>query len=164
VHYDSLIVDYRKVRDWVVESLQRIQANPVRNQRQIDIPTIYGGEFGIDLDFVADYHKMSVNEIVYLHSEAIYTVYMMGFTPGFAYLGGLPEDLATPRLENPRTLVKAGSIGIAGNQTGIYPIDSPGGWRIIGYTSIRLFNPFLDSPTLLTPGDQVRFVPVSSPG
>jgi KipI family sensor histidine kinase inhibitor len=87
---------------------------------------------------------------------------MMGFMPGFPYLGGLPPELETPRLESPRTRVRAGSVGLAGKQTGIYPLDSPGGWRIIGHTSLTLFDPTLDPPALLAPGDRVRFVPVSS--
>jgi KipI family sensor histidine kinase inhibitor len=117
----------------------------------------YGGPYGLDLEFVADYHKIRVEDVIRIHSGQIYTVYMMGFTPGFPYMGKLDDALATPRLETPRTHVPAGTVAIAGSQTGIYPIDSPGGWRLIGHTSLRLFNPESESPFLLAPGDEVRF-------
>jgi len=99
--------------------------------------------------------------VIRLHSAAEYTVYMMGFQPGFPYLGGLNPAIATPRLPTPRTRVPAGSVGIAGNQTGIYPSQSPGGWRLIGRTDLRLFDPSADPPCLLNPGDIIRFVPVT---
>lgn len=159
VHYDPLIIENGPVNRWIVDSLRNVGTGELQSSRQVEIPTIYGGEYGLDLAYVAQFHGLSVDEVIKFHSEATYTVYMMGFTPGFAYLGGLPPELETPRLESPRLLVKAGSIGIAGNQTGIYPIDSPGGWRIIGFTPLRLFDPLQDPPTTLQPGDQVRFVP-----
>nr|WP_286175381.1 5-oxoprolinase subunit PxpB [Enterobacter sp. Cy-643] len=127
--------------------------------RQIDIPVVYGGEAGPDLDVVARHNTLTPEKVVALHSAAEYVVYFLGFQPGFAYLGGLPEILATPRRAEPRLQVAVGSVGIGGSQTGIYPLVTPGGWQIIGRTSLNLFNPNGASPTLLLPGDTVRFVP-----
>jgi inhibitor of KinA len=109
---------------------------------------------------VAEHNGLSVEEVVSFHSGATYTVYMLGFAPGFAYLGGMPRAIATPRLETPRTLVPVGSVGIAGEQTGIYPIATPGGWRLIGRMPLKLFDPERDPPTLLQAGDMVRFLPM----
>lgn len=129
--------------------------------RVVEIPVLYGGENGPDLDWAADYLGLSREEIIRRHSQRLYPVYMMGFTPGFPYLGGLDPTIAMPRLPRPRTRVPKGSVGIAGNQTGIYPLETPGGWRIIGRTPIELFSPWNDPPSLLEPGDLVRFVPIS---
>jgi inhibitor of KinA len=117
----------------------------------------YGGVFGPDLEAVAQRHGLAPEELIRLHSEAVYSVYMLGFAPGFAYLGGLPPALATPRRDEPRTAVPAGSVGIGGSQTGIYPLVSPGGWNLIGRTPLRLFDARRTSPTLLAVGDRVRF-------
>ena len=127
------------------------------SQRRIIIPTYYGGKHGPDLAIVAEHAELSPSEVVRLHSEAHYTVYFLGFQPGFAYMGGLPQRLSTPRRAEPRLLVPAGSVGIGGNQTGIYPSQSPGGWQLIAWTPVTLFDPSLDSPSLLLPGDLVRF-------
>ncbi|MBI2758540.1 MAG: 5-oxoprolinase subunit PxpB [Chloroflexi bacterium] len=155
VHYDPLVLTYAQVSAWVGAEMDRVELNAVRKPRRIEVPVRYGGE---DLDFVAAYHRISINEVVRIHTSREYTVYMMGFTPGFAYMGKLEDAIATPRLETPRTHVEAGSVGIAGAQTGIYPIDSPGGWRVIGRTSTRLFDLKSDPPFLFSPGDLVRFV------
>jgi inhibitor of KinA len=162
LHYDPLVLDCQEVIAWAQAQYTQVHDHPLTGRRRIEIPTLYGGESGPDLDFVARYHGLSVEDVIRRHSQVDYIVYMMGFMPGFPYLGGLPAELETPRLETPRTLIRAGSVGLAGKQTGIYPLDSPGGWRLIGRTGIRLFDPTLDPPTLLAPGDQVRFVPVSS--
>lgn len=126
--------------------------------RHIEIPVCYGGEFGEDLAEVAAFHKTTPAEIVRRHTEPVYTVYMMGFQPGFPYLGGLPEHLHTPRRATPRTSVPAGSVGIGGSQTGIYPFSSPGGWQLIGRTETALFQADASPPTLLAAGDTVCFV------
>ena len=126
--------------------------------RHIEIPVIYGGELGQDLSEVAKLHNTTPQKIVQMHSEPIYTVYMIGFQPGFPYLGGLPECLHTPRRATPRTLVPAGSVGIGGAQTGIYPFSSPGGWQLIGHTKQALFDKNQAQPTLLQAGDTVKFV------
>lgn len=131
----------------------------VAESRQVDIPVIYGGEYGPDLDEVARHTGMTPQQVVACHSSASYVVYFLGFQPGFSYMGGMPEKLATPRRAEPRLAVAAGSVGIGGRQTGIYPLATPGGWQLIGRTSLSLFNPNDMSPTLLRPGDNVRFVP-----
>jgi len=127
----------------------------------VHIPVCYGGEFGPDLDFVAEHNGLSVDEVVKIHTSKPYLVYMLGFTPGFPYLGGMSERIATPRLEKPRTKIPAGSVGIAGSQTGLYPIESPGGWRLIGSTPIKAFNPVIENPFLFEAGDYLQFAAVS---
>jgi KipI family sensor histidine kinase inhibitor len=127
----------------------------------VQIPTLYGGEYGPDLESVAAHAGLTQARVVSLHSETDYLVYMMGFTPGFPYLGGLPEELFTPRLETPRARIPAGSVGIAEGQTGVYPVVSPGGWRLIGRTPLKLFDPERDPPSLVSAGDHVRFVPLA---
>ncbi len=128
--------------------------------RVVEIPVAYGGEMGPDLDFVAHYHSLSTEKIVRIHSSVEYQVYFLGFTPGFPYLGGMPPQIATPRMTEPRSRVPAGSVAIGGQQTGVYPIESPGGWRIIGRTPRRLFDRNRENPFLLSPGDGVRFRPM----
>jgi len=126
--------------------------------RQIDIPVRYGGEDGPDLADVAAHTGLAPAEVVRRHSAGDYVVYFLGFLPGFAFMGGLPPELATPRRSEPRVAVPARSVGIGGEQTGIYPLVSPGGWQLIGRTPLELFDPASESPTLLRPGDRVRFV------
>jgi len=126
--------------------------------REVEIPVVYGGEFGPDIGFVAAHTGLSEEEVVRLHTSVTYTVYMLGFAPGFVYLGGLPEALATPRLPTPRPSVPAGSVGIAGLQTGIYGLSTPGGWLLIGRTPLTMLDLNRQPPTLLQPGDRVRFV------
>lgn len=163
VVYNPLIIGYRQL----VKKLQELE----KDQDEItfppplviEIPTTYGTEnpkFGPDLQSVADHNQLSPEKVVELHSSVDYLIYMIGFTPGFSFLGGLPKQLETPRLENPREKVPAGSVGIAGPQTGIYPIVSPGGWRLIGQTPVKLFDPKRDEPILLKAGYYIRFVPI----
>ncbi len=147
------------VIDWLREMWDKSDAL-VPEARNIDIPVYYGGEQGPDLNDVADYHSMTAKQVVECHSSANYVVYFLGFQPGFAYMGGMPEQLDTPRRADPRIAVAAGSVGIGGSQTGIYPLETPGGWQIIGKTPLKLFDPNAMSPTLLHPGDNVRFIPV----
>lgn len=130
--------------------------------RRVDIPVCYGGEFGPDLPAVAAYCGMSVAEAAALHSGGDYLVHAIGFTPGFPYLGGLHKSLRIPRLDTPRQRVPAGSVAIGGSQTGVYPVDSPGGWHIIGRTPIVLFRPLQEPAALLRPGDHVRFTVISA--
>lgn len=129
--------------------------------RLIDIPVHYGGEMGPDLEFVAHHSGMTAKQVVECHSNAEYVVYFLGFQPGFSYLGGMPAQLATPRRPEPRLSVPKGSVAIGGSQTGIYPSQTPGGWQLIGRTSMTLFEPKRDQPTLLRPGDKIRFVPLA---
>ncbi len=158
VHYDPLVVTYAEVARWLEGEIDRAGEVAARKPRRLEVPVQYGGEHGPDLAFVAAYHRTTPAEIVRLHTGSDYTVFMMGFTPGFPYMGKLDDGLATPRLETPRTRVPAGSVGIAGAQTGIYPIESPGGWRIIGHTSLPLFDFSAAEPFALAPGDGVRFI------
>ena len=127
--------------------------------RYIEIPVVYGTVAGPDLGEVARHAGLSEKQVVALHSSIDYVVWFLGFQPGFPYLGGLPEQLATPRRAEPRLQVPAGSVGIGGPQTGIYPLATPGGWQLIGHTSLPLFDPHRDEPVLLRPGDTVRFIP-----
>ena len=137
---------------------------PTREQaagRYVEVPVCYGGEFGADLSDVAARHGLSEREVVELHASVGYRVAFLGFMPGFAYLAGLPERLATPRLETPRVRVPAGSVGIAGDQAGIYPSESPGGWRLLGRTPLRMFDARRMPAALLGAGDRVRLVPIT---
>ena len=161
VHYDPELLSYATLKDFITAKLPGVEHPTQTQSRLIDIPTLYGGEHGPDLEFVAQYNQLTPEEVVQIHASKEYPVYMLGFTPGFPYLGGVDERIATPRLDSPRTHVPGGSVGIAGTQTGIYPVDSPGGWRIIGYTPSKLFDPFREPPALLAPGDRVRFASVS---
>ncbi|OKL36157.1 kinase inhibitor [Domibacillus mangrovi] len=126
----------------------------------VEIPVCYGGEYGPDLQFVADENQLSKEEVIEIHSGGEYLVYMIGFAPGFPYLGGLSRKIATPRRSTPRLSIPVGSVGIAGNQTGIYPIATPGGWQLIGRTPLKLFQPEKNPPSLLAAGDVVKFVPI----
>ena len=130
--------------------------------RIVEIPTLYGGEHGPDLEFVAQNAGMAESEVIALHSGTDYLVYTMGFSPGFPYLGGLDAKLHTPRLPSPRTLIPAGSVGIAETQTGVYPVASPGGWRLIGRSPLKLFDPYASPPTVINAGDRVRFAPLEN--
>lgn len=160
VRFDALTTDHQELEAIVRSHLARIDDLPLPEPREVEIPVCYGGEFGADLAELADMHGMTANQVVDLHSSATYTAYFLGFTPGFAYLGGLPDALATPRLSSPRRVVPAGSVGIAGNQTGVYPFATAGGWRLIGRTPIPLFRPNERDMSLLAIGDRVRFRPI----
>jgi inhibitor of KinA len=162
VRHDPLRVSRRALQRRVQAILEDLPADPgaAGAARTLHIPACYGAETGPDLDFVAQHARLEPRDVVQLHASATYQVYMLGFTPGFPYLGGLPPRLATPRLDAPRERVPAGSVGIGGSQTGIYPVESPGGWRIIAWTPLRLFDPGAAWPFLLAPGDRLRFVPV----
>ncbi|MBI2284352.1 MAG: 5-oxoprolinase subunit PxpB [Bacteroidetes bacterium] len=129
--------------------------------RKMEIPVCYDRSLAPDMETVAALHQLPVAEVIRLHTATAYRVYMIGFLPGFAYMGSVQEKLITPRKATPRTCVPAGSVGIAGEQTGIYPLDSPGGWQLIGQTPLQLFNVQQANPCLLQPGDEVRFYPIS---
>lgn len=128
----------------------------------VEIPVCYGGEFGPDIQFVAEHNSITEDDVVRIHSEAEYRIYMIGFTPGFPFLGGLPKALHTPRLETPRSFVPERSVGIANNQTGIYPLASPGGWQLIGKTPLKLFAPEHSNPFIYKVGDRIKFKPISA--
>lgn len=162
--FDPLIVDFNRLADWLGEILPDVQVEPFRSPRKVVIPVHYGGDVGPDLGVVAEHCGLSKDEVVALHTAPTYRVGMMGFTPGFAYLMGLDKRLVTPRRATPRTLVRSGSIGIAGAQTGVYPLDSPGGWQLIGRTRRVLFDSQREMPFLLAPGDEVQFLPKNDEG
>ncbi len=160
VRFDPLLLDHETLESVVEEYVERVGKAPSIESRMVEIPICYGGDAGPDLDSVAEFHGMTGAEVADLHASAIYTVYFLGFVPGFAYLGGLPERIATPRHPAPRKQVPSGSLGIAGNQTGIYPCSTPGGWQVIGRTPVEIFRPDREDMSLLSIGDRVRFVPL----
>ncbi len=160
IHFDPLQTSLPAVIDGVRDLHTSLGQQPLLPARRVEIPVRYGGEWGPDLDFVARHAGLSTAEVIRRHAAAEYSVYMMGFLPGFPYLGGLDVSIAAPRLETPRRRVPAGSVGIAGEQTGIYPLASPGGWRLIGRTEVALFDLTAHPPCLLAPGDQVQFIPM----
>jgi inhibitor of KinA len=149
---------------WVENYIRRLTQLPITPQdittKTIKIPVCYDAEFGLDLDTLANQHSISPKEVIMLHTSVIYEVYLIGFLPGFAYLGTVPPQIATPRKSQPRLKVPAGSVGIADWQTGIYPFDSPGGWQIIGRTPLPLFDTYAEGLTLFQVGDRVQFYPI----
>jgi KipI family sensor histidine kinase inhibitor len=167
--YSSLLVVYDPLQA-APEALKRQiaglcdfeDAGPDEDRAVVEIPVVYGGEAGPDLDAVAAHHGLSREDVIRLHSGTVYRVYMIGFTPGFPYMGELPEALDTPRRDTPRTHIPKGSVAIAQRQTGIYPAVSPGGWQIIGRTPVALFDPRKEIPSFLTMGDAVRFTPITA--
>ncbi len=160
VIYDPLLIEYKQLIQSLKELADNLGDESEAEPRIVELPTVYGGEYGPDIEFVANHNNLTIDEVIKFHSSTDYLVYMLGFTPGFGYLGGMKKDIETPRLEVPRIKIPAGSTGIAGNQTGIYPIDSPGGWQLIGRTPVRLYDPLAELPILLNAGDYVRFVPI----
>jgi KipI family sensor histidine kinase inhibitor len=159
--YNPLIlpIDDLKKRLYLIE--RGLQQTPFPEPKLTRIPVVYGGPYGPDLEEVAKYHRISTGEVIRLHCSRPYFIYMIGFMPGFPYMGELPEELITPRLKTPRLLVPAGSVAIAQKQTGIYSMDSPGGWQILGRTPVKLFGPEREPPALLQMGDLVQFYPIS---
>lgn len=160
VRYDPLTTDYDAVRAALSRAAAGVFAQAAQAGRTVEVPVCYGGAYGEDLPDVARHAGLSEAEVVALHSARAYRIYMLGFLPGFPYLGGLDARLFTPRLSTPRTRIPAGSVGIGGQQTGIYPMESPGGWRLIGRTPLRLFAPGRALP--YAAGDSIRFVPINA--
>lgn len=161
IQYDAMLYSYSDICN-LMEPLLEPSATDDANElvTVVEIPTVYGGEFGPDLGFVASHNNLTEDEVVAIHSGTDYLVYMLGFIPGFTYLGGMDSRIATPRLSSPRTLIPAGSVGIAGEQTGTYPSDSPGGWQIIGRTPVTMYDMSKEQAALLSAGDYVRYVPI----
>lgn len=158
VHYDPIQLAESELRTWLIPFLAELPSIDTSISRLVEVPVIYDGP---DLAAVAAETGLTTEELIFAHSKNEYIVYMMGFTPGFAYMGQIPEHIQVPRLVTPRTRVPAGSVAMAAGQTGIYPVDSPGGWRILGHTDLRPFDPHREPPFWFAPGDRVRFVPVS---
>jgi len=160
IDFDPLRLTHEELAATVQELAESDEPAAASEANVVSIPVCYDAEFGPDLPDVAEHAGVPGEEVVRLHTSPTYLVYLLGFSPGFVYLGGLPEVLHTPRLATPRPRIAGGSVGIAGRQTGIYPVDSPGGWRLIGRTPLRMFDPAATPPTRLQPGDRMKFVAI----
>jgi KipI family sensor histidine kinase inhibitor len=154
---DPMIVSLSDLKKELIEIYDNLDRSLLPEPRTVEIPVVYGESYGPDLEDVASYHHMTPEKVIGYHTEPLYRVYMIGFMPGYPYLGELPDAIATPRRKTPRTRVPRGSVGIAQKQSGIYSVDSPGGWQIIGWTPIHLFDPQRNPPSLLVMGDRVQF-------
>lgn len=161
VSYDMLQISYSKLSVMLSVLSRELEMNRAAHRRIVKIPCCYGARFGVDLTDMERLTGLSREEIIELHSSVDYKIYMLGFLPGFVYLGGLDKRLEVPRLDTPRVRIGKGAVGIGGNQTGIYPMDSPGGWRLIGGTPVDLYDPEREDPVLLRAGEYIRFVPIS---
>ncbi|MFU8691369.1 5-oxoprolinase subunit PxpB [Rossellomorea sp. FS2] len=167
LHYDPMKLEhpdrlpYETVMNRIHTILSSIPPGAEEEPRTIEIPVCYGGDFGPDLESVAEWNDLTPEKVIELHSGSPYLVHMIGFSPGFPYLGGMPEEIATPRRKEPRLRVPRGSVGIAGSQTGIYPLESPGGWQLIGRTPVALFDTQACPPGILQAGDRLRFKPIT---
>ena len=160
VYYDTQLLSFPGAVSWVKEFLapQPLEIEPISQAKEV--PILYGGEFGPDISFVADHNQITIEEVIRLHKGERYLVYVVGFSPGFAAMGTLPSKIQAPRLASPRTKVPAGSVGIGGAQTGIYAVESPGGWQLIGRTPLALFDLRQNPPSFFQAGDYARFYPI----
>lgn len=162
IYYEPWLLNYQEMLLLLQEMAVNMTDITLQPQTEVlTVPVFYGGAMGPDLEFVANYHHIGIDEVIALHSGPEYLVYMIGFAPGFPYLGGMDERLATPRKESPRPKIPKGSVGIAGGQTGVYPMETPGGWQLIGQTPLELFDTRRAEPALLKAGDRVRFSPLT---
>ncbi|APC40933.1 5-oxoprolinase subunit PxpB [Clostridium estertheticum] len=157
VIYDPIIMELDELISVLKSIILKMHELKLPDAKVIEIPTLYGGEYGPDIEFVAKHNKISIDEVIKIHTDREYLIYMIGFTPGFPYLGGMSDKIEAPRLQNPRTKIPVGSVGIAGKQTGIYPVESPGGWQLVGRTPVKLYDPCRDEPVLLNAGDYIKF-------
>lgn len=160
INYDPRVLTYAQLRGRL-EQLLKVEVNTgAQKKRVYEIPVCYGGAFGPDLQNIADHAGLTPDEVIRIHSAPDYLIYMLGFLPGFCYLGGLDERIHTPRLANPRLKIPAGSVGIGGSQTGIYPIDSPGGWQLMGSTPVKTYDPERNPAILVEAGEYIHFTPI----
>ena len=160
INYDPRVIRYDPLVARL-EGLLKIEVKAGEQKKRVyEIPVCYGGKYGPDLGVIAEHAGLSEEEVVRIHSSSDYLIYMLGFLPGFTYLGGLDERIHTPRLKTPRVRIEAGSVGIGGSQTGIYPLDSPGGWNLMGKTPVKTYDPDREVPILVQAGEYIRFVPV----
>ena len=157
VHYDPEKISHKALEAKLRALTGRMDTVVIPPSDVLEIPVLYGGEMGPDLPFVAEHAGITPEEVIRLHTEPEYLIYMLGFTPGFTYLGGLNPKIETPRLKTPRVKIPAGSVGIAGKQTGVYPIDSPGGWQLIGRTPVHMYDPNREKPILPEAGQYIKF-------
>lgn len=161
INYDPRVIGYEEIKSRI-KDLLRLEIKAANEKKKIfEIPVCYGGEFGPDIATIAENAGLTEQEVIEIHSSRDYLIYMLGFLPGFCYLGGLDERIFTPRLASPRIKIDAGSVGIGGSQTGIYPLDSPGGWQLMGKTPVKTYDPDRDVPILVEAGDYIRFVPIN---
>lgn len=160
INYDPRVISYDEMKTRMEKILSVEVAAGERRKKIYEIPVCYGGEYGPDLNTIAEHAGLTPVEVIDIHTSADYLIYMLGFLPGFTYLGGLDERIHTPRLANPRVRIPAGSVGIGGSQTGIYPMDSPGGWQLMGMTPVKTYDPNREIPILVEAGDYIRFVAV----
>lgn len=162
ISYNPLEISTERLLEMIEQAFEISETSDSKNSFReiVEIPVFYGGELGPDLAFVAKHNQLSPEEVINIHSSDEYLIYMIGFTPGFPYVGGMSEQIATPRLQIPRTRIPAGSVGIAANQTGIYPVESPGGWQLIGRTPLCLFDYRKENPFLLDAGHYLSFKPI----
>lgn len=161
IHYDPSKIDYDEMISMFKEIEKSLMNIDIPSPDVIELPVCYGEEYGEDIINVASHNNITTEEVIDIHTSREYLIYMIGFTPGFPYLGGMDERIATPRLEKPRIKIVGGSVGIAGSQTGVYPVDSPGGWQIIGRTPLNLYDSSREKPILLKTGDYIKFKSVS---
>ena len=160
INYDPRVLSYEELKERMEHLLKMETKTEATRKRIFEIPVCYGGEYGPDIENIAEHAGLSVEEVIKIHSSKDYLIYMIGFLPGFTYLGGLDERIHTPRLASPRLKIRAGSVGIGGSQTGIYPLDSPGGWQLMGMTPVRTYDPERQTPILVEAGDYIRFIPI----
>lgn len=161
IHFDPILLDMDKLEAAIHQAAEAQDEAAGAEGETVVIPVVYGGEYGPDLENVCAHNGLTPDEVIAIHSGREYLIYMLGFTPGFPYMGGMDERIATPRLKTPRTAIPAGSVGIAGAQTGVYPIQSPGGWQLIGRTPYKLFDMDRAEPFLLKAGQKVIFKPIT---
>lgn len=161
INYDPIKIDFDELLKNIKDLESNIKDVDIIEKNIIEIPVLYGGEYGPDILNVAKHNNISEEEVIKIHSSKEYLIYMLGFTPGFPYLGGMDKKIETPRLQTPRTKIPAGSVGIAATQTGIYPIDSPGGWQLIGRTPLKLYDENKENPILLKAGNYIKFIPIT---
>ena len=160
INYDPRVITFAEIKERMEGILKMEIKAGAKRKKVYEIPVCYGGAYGPDIQNIADHAGLSVEEVIDIHTSRDYLIYMLGFLPGFTYLGGLDERIHTPRLANPRIKIAAGSVGIGGSQTGIYPMDSPGGWQMMGLTPVKTYDPEREVPILVEAGDYIRFVPV----
>ncbi len=160
INYDPRVLSYEELKERMEHLLKMETKIEATRKRIFEIPVCYGGEYGPDIENIVEHAGLSVEEVIKIHSSKDYLIYMLGFLPGFTYLGGLDERIHTPRLASPRLKIRAGSVGIGGSQTGIYPLDSPGGWQLMGMTPVRTYDPERQTPILVEAGDYIRFIPI----
>lgn len=161
INYDPRVISYEEMKQRM-QDLIRVDAKAEAGRKRVfEIPVCYGGEYGPDIANIAKNAGLSEKKVIEIHSSRDYLIYMLGFLPGFTYLGGLDERIHTPRLATPRIKINAGSVGIGGSQTGIYPLDSPGGWQLMGMTPVKTYDPEREIPILVEAGDYIRFVPIT---